>query len=148
MGPAEIVASLKELCEEEGPRLSTDQIVRWIEWNNGYPPKAELVAYAKKMKARQYARRLMYDDEESGRRVKRLWSFRDRETGEHYYHDIAELSPDRRRKLIRQYSHFSEQLRSVRRAMADYFAGQGFFDFYTGAAEPSKEAQPSRSSPV
>jgi hypothetical protein len=140
MGPAEIVASLKELCEEEGPRLSTDQIVRWIEWNHGFPPKAELVTYAKKMKARQYARRLMYDDEESGLRVKRLWSFRDRDTGENYYHDIAELSPERRRKLIRQYARFSEQLRSVRRAMSDYFAGQGFFDFYT-SAEPAKDKE-------
>ena len=31
MGPAEIVASLKELCEEEGPRFQTDRIVDWIE---------------------------------------------------------------------------------------------------------------------
>ena len=31
MGPAEIVASLKELCVEEGPKLTTDRIVRWIE---------------------------------------------------------------------------------------------------------------------
>ncbi len=103
MGPAEIVASLKELCEEDGPRISTDRIVRWIEWHGGFEPNAELIAFAKKMKARQYARQLMYDDEESGRRVKRLWSFRDSETGERYYHDIAQLSPERRRKLIQQY---------------------------------------------
>lgn len=132
MGPAEIVASLKELCEEEGPRISTDQIVRWIEWNNGYESRADLVLYAKKMKARYFARQLMYDDQETGLRIKRLWSFRDRETGERYYHDIAELSPERRRKLIRQYAHFSDQMRSVRRAMTDYFAGQGFFSFFTG----------------
>ena len=31
MGPAEIVASLKELCAEKGPRLQTDDIVEWIE---------------------------------------------------------------------------------------------------------------------
>ena len=31
MGPAEIVASLKELCAEKGPRLGTDDIVAWIE---------------------------------------------------------------------------------------------------------------------
>ena len=33
MGPAEIVASLKELCAEKGPRLQTDDIVEWIERN-------------------------------------------------------------------------------------------------------------------
>jgi hypothetical protein len=32
--------------------------------------------------------------------------------------------------MIRQYARFLKQLRSVRRAMADYFAGQQFFDFY------------------
>ncbi len=31
MGPAEIVASLKELCEEKGPRIHTDEIVEWNE---------------------------------------------------------------------------------------------------------------------
>lgn len=132
MGPTEIVASLKELCEDAGPRLSTDRIVQWIEFHGGYESNAELIAFAKKMKARQYARQLMYDDEESGLRVKRLWSFRDRETGERYYHDLAQLSPERRRRLIQQYARFAEQLRSVRRAMADYFAGQAFFDFYAG----------------
>lgn len=139
MGPAEIVASLKELCEEDGPRITTDRIVEWIAWHGGYEPNKELIAYAKKMKARQYARLLMYDDEESGLRVKRLWSFRDRESGERHYHDIAQLAPERRRKLIQQYMRFNEQLRSVRKAMADYFAGQGFFDFYTGPTEEPAE---------
>ncbi len=32
-----------------------------------------------------------------------------------------------------QYARFAEQLKSVRRAMADYFAGQEFFPFYVGA---------------
>ena len=141
MGPAEIVASLKELCEEEGPRIGTDRIVRWIERQGGYESDAELIAFAKKMKARQYARQLMYDDEESGLRIKRLWSFRDRTTGERYYNDILQLSPDRRRRLIQQYAQFLEQLRSVRRAMADYFAGQEFFDFYTGPPEPEEASQ-------
>ena len=136
MGPAEIVASLKELCEEEGPRIGTDRIVRWIERQGGYESDAELIAFAKKMKARQYARQLMYDDEESGLRIKRLWSFRDRTTGERYYNDILQLPPERRRRLIRQYAQFLEQLRSVRRAMSDYFAGQEFFDFYTGCPDP------------
>jgi hypothetical protein len=145
MGPAEIVASLKELCEDKGPRLSTQRIVNWIEWHGGFESDAELIAFAKKMKARQFARQLMYDDEETGLRVKRLWSFRDRETHERYYHDIAQLSPERRRKLIDQYAKFAEQLRSVRRAMSDYFAGQGFFDFYTeGAEDEADEPTPAR----
>src|SRR5262249_18127640 len=54
MGPAEIVASLRELCAEKGPRLSTEQIVAWIERIGGYESEAELITYAKKMKARQY----------------------------------------------------------------------------------------------
>lgn len=140
MGPAEIIASLKELCEEEGPRLSTQRIVGWIEWHGGFETDAELIAFAKKMKARQLARQLMYDDEETGMRVKRLWSFRDRDSKERCYHDIAQLAPERRRQLIRQYARFAEQLRSVRRAMADYFAGQGFFEFYTEGEGPSDDA--------
>jgi hypothetical protein len=135
MGPAEIVASLKELCEEEGPKIGTDRIVKWIERHGGYETNAELIAFAKKMKARMYARQLFYEDEETGLRVKRLWSFRDPGTGERYYHDIAQLSPERRRRLIKQYASFLDQLRSVRRAMADYFAGQQFFDFYSGSPE-------------
>ena len=80
MGPAEIVASLKELCEARGPRLTTMDIVAWIDRHGGYESNAELVAFAKKMKARQYARMLAYEDEESGLRIKRLWSVRDPET--------------------------------------------------------------------
>jgi hypothetical protein len=140
MGPAEIVASLKELCESEGPRLTTERIVEWIDWQGGFESKAELVAFARKMKARQLARQLMYDDEESGLRVKRLWSYRDPETRERCYHDIAQLPPERRQKLIEQYARFAEQMRSVRRAMSDYFAGQGFFEFYIEPpAEPVAE---------
>ncbi len=81
MGPAEIVSSLKELCESKGPRLTTSQIVGWIDRNGGYESDAELIAFAKKMKARQFARMLTFEDEESGRRIKRLWSFRDSSTG-------------------------------------------------------------------
>lgn len=128
--PAEIVAGLDELCRKTGPRITTDRIVRWIEKRDGYPPPAELVAYAKKMKARHYARMLTYVDEETGLRVKRLWSFRDRETGERYYQDILQLPPARRRKLIQQYSRFLEQMRSVRQVLSDYFAGQQFFGFF------------------
>jgi hypothetical protein len=140
MGPAEIVASLKELCEEEGPRFTTGTILDWIEEHDGYESNAELIAFAKKMKARQYARMVMYDDEESGLRVKRLWSFPDRHTGERYYHDLAQLAPERRRKLIAQYAQFAEQLRSVRKAMSDYFAGQEFFDFYANEGAERQES--------
>ncbi len=140
MGPAEIVASLKELCEEEGPRIGTKTIVHWIERHGGYESDFELIAYSKKMKARQYARQLMYEDEETGLRVKRLWSFRDRETGERFYHDIAQLPPERRRKLIQQYARFVEQLRSVRKAMTDFIAGQSFFEFYGGGLDEAPAA--------
>ncbi len=132
MGPAEIVASLKELCEEEGPRIGTDRIVRWIERQGGYESDAELIAFAKKMKARQYARMLEYEDEDSGIRVKRLWSFYDPELGRRFYADILQMPDDRRRQLVLQYAQFLDQLRTVRRAMADYFAGQQFFDIYVG----------------
>ncbi len=60
--PAEIVASLKELCAEQGPRLSTEQIVRWIESQGGYESHAELIAFAKMMTARQYARMLVFEE--------------------------------------------------------------------------------------
>ncbi len=36
MGPAEIVASLKELVVENGPRLVTEEIVAWIERIGGF----------------------------------------------------------------------------------------------------------------
>jgi hypothetical protein len=64
-------------------------------------------------------------------RIKRLWSFYDPSLGRRYYADILELPDDRRRRMIRQYVRFVKQLRTVHRAMADYFAGQQFFDFYT-----------------
>ena len=135
MGPAEIVASLKELCAEEGPRLSTERIVAWIEQIGGFESQDELIQFAKKMKARQFARMLTFEDEETGLRVKRLWSIRDRETGRRAYRDICDLPPERRRTLIREYSQFLDQLRTVRRAMSDYVAGQEFFDFYVGEFE-------------
>jgi hypothetical protein len=137
MGPAEIVASMKELCAEKGPRLATEEIVAWIEHGGGFETNAELVAYAKKMKARQYARMLEYDDEDSGMRIKRLWSFHDQARGRRYYADILELPAEDRKRLIRQYTRFLKQIRSVRRAMSDYFAGQRFFDFYSD--EPDEE---------
>jgi hypothetical protein len=145
MGPAEIVASLKELCAEKGPRLSTDEIVNWIERIGGFETNAELVAYAKKMKARQYARMLEYEDEDSGMRIKRLWSFHDQAHGRRFYADILEMPGDERTRFIRQYTRFQKQLRAARRAMADYFAGQRFFDFYsddTDDEEPEFELKP------
>jgi hypothetical protein len=135
MGPAEIVASLKELVAENGPRLSTEEIVAWIERIRGFESNAELIAYAKKMRARQFARMLEYEDEDTGLKIKRLWSFYDHGRGKRFYADILALPEDRRRRLIRQYSRFLRQLRTVRKAMADYFAGQRFFDFYPGEIE-------------
>jgi hypothetical protein len=139
MGPAEIVASLKELCAARGPRLTTEQIVAWIESHHGFETDAELIVFAKKMKARQYARMLDFEDEESGMRIKRLWSFHDPSLGRRFYADILELPEDRRRRLIRQYARFVKQLKSVHRAMADYFAGQQFFDFYPGDIDEDEE---------
>ena len=140
MGPAEIVSSLKELCEAKGPRLSTGQIVDWIDDHGGYDSEAELIAFAKKMKARQYARMLTFEDEETGLKIKRLWSFNDRETGRRAYADICDMTPERRRNLIQKYAQFLDQLRSVRRAMSDYLVGQQFFDFYVGELEPQSTA--------
>ena len=140
MGPAEIVASLKELCAEKGPRLGTDDIVKWIEQIGGFETNAELVAFAKKMKARQYARMLEYEDEDSGMRIKRLWSLRDQAQGRRFYADILEMPGEERKRFIRQYVRFQKQLRAARRAMADYFAGQRFFDFYSD--EPEEEESP------
>ncbi len=132
MGPAEIVASLRELCAERGPRLTTEEIVDWIERIGGFETEPELVAFAKKMKARQFARMLEFEDEDSGLKIKRLWSFYDEGRGRRFYADILEMPDDQRKNLIRQYARFVKQLRTVRKAMADYFAGQRFFDFYPG----------------
>ena len=132
MGPAEIVASLKELCATNGPRLTTDMIVNWIENMGGFESHSELIQFAKKMKARQYARCLEFDDPESNLKIKRLWSFYDADKHQRYYADILDLPAEERRDLIRQYSLYLKQMRSVRRAMSDYFRGQQFFSFYPG----------------
>ncbi len=142
MGPAEIVASLKELCAEKGPRLTTEDIVSWIDQLEGFGTSSELIQYAMKMKARQYARLLEFEDEKSGLRIKRLWSFHDPRRARRFYMDILEMPDEQRARLIRQYSKFLKQLRSVRRAMADYFAGQRFFDFYPGDVDEEAEAVP------
>ena len=110
MGPAEIVASLKELCAEKGPRLTTEEIVAWIERIGGFETNAELIAFAKKMKARQYARMLEFEDEDSGLRIKRLWSFHDQARGRRFYADILELPEEQRKRLIRQYARFVKQI--------------------------------------
>jgi hypothetical protein len=143
MGPAEIVASLRELCAEKGPRLTTEEIVDWIEQIGGFETDVELVAYAKKMKARQFARMLEFEDEDSGLRIKRLWSFHDDSRGRRFYADILEMPEEQRKQLIRQYAKFVKQLRAVRKAMADYFAGQRFFDFYPGDGEEDEVDQDS-----
>ncbi len=141
-GPAELVASLSDLCERFGPRLSTDDIVGWIDRHGGYESDAELILFAKKMKARQYARMLAYQDEESGVRIKRLWSVRDRENGRRSYADLLDMPPERRKGIITQYARLLEQQRAIRRAMADFFAGQQFFDFYNEAEPEEVELDP------
>ncbi len=141
MGPAEIVASLRELCAEKGPRLTTEEIVAWIDRIGGFETEPELFAYAKKMKARQFARMLEYEDDETGLRIKRLWSFFDEGRGRRYYADILEMPEDQRRRLIRQYAKFVKQLRAVRKAMTDYFAGQRFFDFYPGDLDDEESVE-------
>ena len=93
------------------------------------------------MKARQYARMLAYEDEETGLRVKRLWSVRDREDGRRSYADLLDMPPDRRRRLIKEYAKLLEQQRAIRRAMADFFAGQQFFDFYNEEVEAEDAEQ-------
>jgi hypothetical protein len=138
MGPAEIVASLKELCAEKGPRVSTEEIVAWIDRLGGFGKSVELIQYAKKMKARQYARLLEFEDERSGLRIKRLWSFHDPKRSRRFYIDILEMPDEQRTRLIRQYARFLKQLRAVRKAMADYFAGQRFFEFYPGGTEDER----------
>src|SRR3954453_3302547 len=104
MGPAEIVASLKELCASKGPRLTTEQIVAWIDDQNGFEGDPELIAFAKKMKARQYARMLVFEDEEPGMRIKRLWLFPGPSLGRRFSADILEMPEEHRRRLIRQYA--------------------------------------------
>ena len=149
MGPAEIVASLKELCAEKGPRLTTEEIVAWIDRLGGFDTSADLIQYAKKMKARQYARLLEFEDEKSGLRIKRLWSFHDPKRSRRFYVDILEMPEDQRAKLIRQYARFLKQLRAVRKAMSDYFAGQRFFEFYPGESDDeSDEAAPAAKVPA
>jgi hypothetical protein len=52
------------------------------------------------------------------------------------------MPDEQRTRLIRQYARFLKQLRAVRKAMADYFAGQRFFEFYPGdSEEPGSEPQ-------
>ena len=139
MGPSEIVASLKELCATSGPKLTTDMIVNWIENMGGYESHFELVQFAKKMKSRQYARCLEFEDPESKLRIKRLWSFYDSDKQQRFYRDILDLPEDERRDLVRQYSLYLKQMRSVRRALSDYFRGQQFFSFYPGDPDEDDE---------
>ena len=82
---------------------------------------------------------LEFEDEESGIRVKRLWSLYNPSQGGRFYADILEMPEDQRKRMIRQYAKFLKQLRTVRRAMADYFAGQRFFDFYPSDSEEDEE---------
>ena len=67
------------------------------------------------MKARQFARMLEFEDEDTGLRIKRLWSFHDDCARPRFYADILEMPDEQRKRLIRQYARFLKQLRAVRR---------------------------------
>ena len=54
------------------------------------------------------------------------------------------MSPESRKNLIQKYAYFQDQLRSVRRALSDYFAGQQFFDFYISETEDESALEPQR----
>lgn len=140
MGPAEIVASLKELCAEKGPRLGTEEIVAWIDRHGGFGTQSELVQYAKKMKARHFARRLEFEDEDSGLKVKRLWSFYDADKARRFYVDILDMPDAERARFIREYTRLLKQIRAARKALSDYCAGQKFFTFYPGEEENEEAA--------
>ena len=56
MGPAEIVASLKELCAEKGPRLTTEDIVAWIDRLGGFGKSSRVYRVRQEDEARQHAR--------------------------------------------------------------------------------------------
>ena len=67
----------------------------WIDSHGGYDSDAELIAFAKKMKARQYARMLEFEDEEIGTADQAALELSDHEPGRRrYYADI--LRPARR----------------------------------------------------
>ena len=142
MGPAEIVASLKELCAEKGPRLSTEEIVAWIDRIGGFETDAELIAVrqedegpAVRPDARVRGRGVGPEDQAA------LELLRRPTRGRRFYVDILEMPDEQRTRLIRQYARFVKQLRSVRKAMADYFAGQRFFDFYPGDDPDPEEVE-------
>ena len=84
---------------------------------------------------------LEFEDEDSGICIKRLWSFRDEVKGRRFYADILEMPAADRKRLIRQHARFLNQLRTVRKAMADYFAGQRFFDFYSDVTDEDEVEQ-------
>ena len=87
---------LEGTLREKGPRLTTEEIVAWIDRLGGFGSSHELIQYAKKMKARQYARLVEFEDEKSGLRIKRLWSFYDTKRSRRFYIDILEM-PDEQR---------------------------------------------------
>ena len=145
MGPAEIVASLKELCAEKGPRLQTEDIVDWIERIGGFETNVgvdrlcqEDEGAAVRADARIRRRRLRHADQAA------VELPRSTIQGGRYYADILEMPASDRKRLSRQYTRFQSQLRSVRKAMADYFAGQRFFDFYMETGDEDEVAADAR----
>ena len=135
MGPAEIVASLKELCAEKGPRLTTEEIVAWIDGSGGFETRRR----PDRVRQEDEGPAVCPDARVRGRGLRPA--------------DQAALElprPVERREVLcrhpgdaRERAETTDpavcpvlkQLRGVRKAMADYFAGQRFFDFYTGLPE-------------
>ena len=143
MGPAEIVASLKELCAEKGPRLTTEQIVAWIDRHG-------------RLRVRRRADRLRQEDEGAAVRpdARRTRTKRPgcgssgsgasatARRGRRFYADIlADCPPTAAAGWSSSTPSSSSSSGSVRRAMADYFAGQQFFDFYPGEPEEDEDRQ-------
>jgi hypothetical protein len=130
MRTSEIVVGLKELCESRGAGLTSREIARWIDDNAGFGPDEELIAFAKEMKARRYARMLTFIDDRTGMRIPRLWSRVDSKTGGKIYVDLLEVPARERKQVIDHHIGMQANRRSMRRYLADCRSGQGFLPFY------------------
>jgi hypothetical protein len=126
-----ILAALADFCNHRGPTFTSDELVDWINRRFGFESPATLLAYARRIKARQIARKLTCFDPETRTRVPRLWPVADPRTGEPAFADITQLPPETRRRLIQTQARLQAQLRTLQRALEDSTSGQGLFEFYT-----------------
>ena len=107
MGPAEIVASLKELCQEKGPNLTTEQIVAWIDGLGGFESDAELIAFAKKMKAATTHACSIIKTPRPARESSDFGAFSTR-GGVVDFTPTSSTCPTTSRKLVKQYAAISQ----------------------------------------